>query len=101
MRLTRDDRRPAYLTEVHAALTALPGPDQVRLGVIAEQKNGPHLLTYRQVEHTHRPIPTALRQEQPDGAPSGQLARISADPLEARIPPPAKPATRPPARGPA
>ncbi len=86
MMLTLDDRRPAYLTEVHAALTALPGPDQVRLGVIAEQKNGPHLLTYRQAGHTHRLIATALRKEQPDGAPSGQLASICDDLLEASIP---------------
>jgi hypothetical protein len=86
MMLTLDDRRPAYLTEVHAALIALPGPDQVRLGVIQEQKNGPHLLTYRQVEHTHRLIATALRKEQPDGAPSGQLASICDHLLEASIP---------------
>ncbi len=86
MMLTLDDRRPAYLTEVHRALTALPGPDQVRLGVIAEQKNGPHLLTYRQAGHTHRLIATALRKEQPDGAPSGQLASICDDLLEASIP---------------
>ena len=86
MMLTLDDRRPAYLTEVHAALTALPGPDQVRLGVIAEQKNGPHLLTYRQAGHAHRLIATALRNQQPDGAPSGQLASICDDLLEASIP---------------
>jgi len=86
MMLTLDDRRPAYLTEVHRALTALPGPDQVRLGVIEEQKNGPHLLTYRQAGHTHRLIATALRKEQPDGAPSGQLASICDDLLEASIP---------------
>jgi hypothetical protein len=86
MMLTLDDRRPAYLTEVHAALIALPPPDQVRLGVIEEQKNGPHLLTYRQAGHTHRLIATALRKEQPDGAPSGQLASICDHLLEASIP---------------
>ena len=33
MMLALDDRRPAYLTEARAALTALPGADQARLGV--------------------------------------------------------------------
>jgi len=40
MLLTLDDRRPACLTEVRAALTALPGPDQARLGVLEEWKTG-------------------------------------------------------------
>jgi hypothetical protein len=36
MMLTLEDDRPAHLTRVHAALTALPGPDQARLGVTEE-----------------------------------------------------------------
>jgi hypothetical protein len=45
MMLTLADRRPAHLTEVHAALTGLPEGDQIRLGVIEDWKNGPHQLT--------------------------------------------------------
>ena len=44
--------RPAHLTRVHQALTSLPEDDQRRLGVIADWKHGPHLLTYRQTECT-------------------------------------------------
>jgi hypothetical protein len=36
------DGRNAYLTEAHAALTALPGHDQERLGVVTGWKTGPH-----------------------------------------------------------
>lgn len=50
--LTLASRRPAFLTEVHEALTALPADDLPRLGVTEEWKHGPHLLTYRQVERT-------------------------------------------------
>ena len=32
MMLALADRRPAHLTEIHAALTALPAADQHRLG---------------------------------------------------------------------
>jgi hypothetical protein len=54
MALTLADHRPAHLTRVHDTLTSLPAGDQVRLGVIAGWKNGPHLLTYRQTERTFR-----------------------------------------------
>ena len=37
------DRRPAFLTEVHQALTRLPEADQRRLVVLAQWKTGPHL----------------------------------------------------------
>ena len=50
MCLAPADHRPAHLTRVHQALTSLPGDDQRRLGVIADWKHGPHLLTYRQTE---------------------------------------------------
>jgi hypothetical protein len=86
MQLTLADDRPAHLTRVHQALLALPGPDQVRLGVIEDWKNGPHQLTYRQVEHTFGLVVTALGKEHPDGAPSGVLASILDDLLEASIP---------------
>ena len=86
MMLTLDDRRPAYLTEVHAALIALPEPDQARLGVMEEQKNGPHQLTYRQVERTFNLMADALAKDHPDGAPSDALARTCDDLLEASIP---------------
>src|SRR5215471_4066349 len=52
MCLTQADGRPAHLTRVHQALTSLPEDEQRRLGVVAEWKNGPHQLTYRQTERT-------------------------------------------------
>ena len=52
MCLTQADGRPAHLTRVHQALTALGEDDQWRLGVIADWKDGPHQLTYRQTERT-------------------------------------------------
>jgi hypothetical protein len=86
MMLALADGRPAHLTRVHQALTALPEPDQERLGVISDWGNGPHQLTYRQVEHTHRIITRALAKEQPDGAPSRDLQRACDVLLEASIP---------------
>src|SRR5436853_151687 len=52
MCLAHADHRPAHLTRVHQALTALSEGEQRRLGVIADWKNGPHQLTYRQTERT-------------------------------------------------
>jgi hypothetical protein len=86
MMLALDDGRPAYLTEAHAALTSLPGADQIRLGVIADWKTGPHQLTYRQTEHTCRLIATALGKDTPDGAPSDDLQAACDQLLEASIP---------------
>jgi hypothetical protein len=87
MMLTLDDRRPAFLTRIHAALTALPGPDQARLGVTEHWHNGPHQLTYRQTERTFHLIADALATEQhPAGAPSPTLTRTCDDLLEASIP---------------
>jgi hypothetical protein len=86
MQLTLADDRPAHLTRVHAALTALPGPDQARLGVLQDWKTGPHQLTYRQVEHTFSLVVKALAKQHPDGAPSDDLARACDDLLEASIP---------------
>jgi len=86
MMLTLADRRPAHLTELHQALTGLPADDQVRLGVTEDWSSGPHQLTYRQVERTFNLVADALAKQHPDGAPSGVLARICDDLLEASIP---------------
>src|SRR5262249_37846672 len=86
MQLAAGDRRPAYLTEIHAALTSLTEHDQARLGVTAGWKTGPHQLTYRQVEHTFRLITRALSKPEPDGAPSAGLQRLCDQLTEASIP---------------
>jgi hypothetical protein len=86
MMLTLADRRPAHLPEVHAALTALPGADQARLGVTEQWKTGPHQLTYRQAERTFGLITKALAKDTPDGTPSAALATMLDDLLEASIP---------------
>jgi hypothetical protein len=86
MLLTLADRRPAHLTEVHAALTALPEAGQARLGVTGDWDTGPHQLTYRQVEYTFSLVTATLSKDQPDGAPSADLARICDSLPEASIP---------------
>jgi hypothetical protein len=86
MHLTLADGRPAHLTRVHAALTGLPEHDQERLGVSTAWKTGPHQLTYRQVEHTHRLITLALAKTEPDGAPSRNLQQLCDALTEASIP---------------
>ena len=87
MMLALADRRPAHLTEIHAALTALPPADQWRLGVTEDWKTGPHQLTYRQAERTFGLITAALAKDTPDGTPSAALATVLDDLLEASIPP--------------
>jgi hypothetical protein len=86
MCLAQADHRPAHLTRVHQALTALPGGDKARLGVVADWKDGPHPLTYRQTERTFGLVIAALARDEPDGLPSGALAGICDDLLEASIP---------------
>jgi hypothetical protein len=86
MMLTLADRRPAHLTEIHAALTALPPADQRRLGVTEDWRSGPHQLTYRQAERTFGLITAALEKQKPDGTPSAALATVLDDLLEASIP---------------
>ena len=86
MCLAQADHRPAHLTRVHQALTSLPEDDQRRLGVIADWKHGPHLLTYRQTERTFGLVADALGKDEPDGLPSGPLQRICDDLLEASVP---------------
>ncbi len=78
MMLALADGRPAHLTRVLEALTGLPEDDQKRLGVIEDWKNGPHQLTYRQVEHTNRVINKVLDKQQPDGAPSPACSNCAA-----------------------
>ena len=94
MLLTLAGHRPAHLTRVHQALTALPYADRIRLGVIAAWKTGPHLLTYRQTERTYGLVAGALEKEHPDGAPSAVLAEIPGALLEASIPDGHKDTTR-------
>jgi hypothetical protein len=84
--LTQADHRPAHLTRVHQALTALPEADQARLGVIAEWKHGPHLLTYRQTERTFGMVAAALARDEPDGLPSAALSASCDDLIEASVP---------------
>jgi hypothetical protein len=94
MMLSQADQRPAHLTRVRDALTALPEHDQVRLGVIEDWTDGPHLLTYRQTERTFGLVASALDNDHPDGLPSGQLQRICDALLEASIPAEFKDASR-------
>lgn len=86
MMLALADGRPAHLTRAREALLALPEDDQKRLGVIEDWKDGPHQLTYRQVEHTNRLITRALAKDHPDGAPSPDLQRVCDQLTEASIP---------------
>jgi hypothetical protein len=90
MLLALADGRPAHLTRAHAALTSLPEHDQKRLGVIEDWADGPHQLTYRQVEHTSRLITRALAKAEPDGAPSAGLQQLCGQLTEASIPGPFK-----------
>jgi len=68
--------RPAHLTRVHRALLALPRAAQRRLGILADWENGPHRLTYRQVEYTFRLVTAALGKDAPDGLPPPGLQGI-------------------------
>ena len=93
MLLVLADHRPAHLTRVHRALTALPEDDQRRLGVITDWNNGPHQLTYRQAEYTFGLAARALAADKPGGLPSPALQAICDDLLEASIPEEFKDAT--------
>ena len=76
MCLAQADHRPAHLTRIHQALTALNDEDQRRLGVLADWKHGPHQLTYRQTERTFRLVTGAVGKDEPDGLPSPALQAI-------------------------
>jgi hypothetical protein len=86
MCVAQADHRPAHLSRVHQALVSLPEPDQWRLGVIANWKNGSHQLTYRQTERTFGLVTAALGKDQPDGLPSQPLQAVCDDLLEASVP---------------
>src|SRR5712691_3332663 len=94
MCLAQADHRPAHLTRVHQALISLPGDDRRRLGVIADWKHGPHLLTYRQTERTFGLVARALGKDEPGGQPSQALQAVCDDLLEASIPAGFKDASR-------
>jgi hypothetical protein len=95
MCLAMADGRPAHLTRVHQALTALPADEQRRLGVIADWKNAPHQLTYRQTEYTFALTADAVAKDEPGGLPSRALQAICDDLLEASVPEQFKNASRP------
>ena len=84
--LAAADHRPAHLTRVHQALVSLPADDQVRLGVIADWRHGPHRLTYRQTEYTFGLVAKALGKDEPDGLPSPALQAVCDDLVEGSIP---------------
>ena len=86
MLLALADGRPAHLTRVHQALVSLPEGEQRRLGVLADWKDGPHLLTYRQAEYTFGLLARALAKDEPDGLPSRELQRACDCLLEASVP---------------
>jgi hypothetical protein len=94
MCLAQADHRPAHLTRVHQALVSLPADQQRRLGVIADWKHGPHLLTYRQAEYTFGLAADAVAKDEPDGLPSRALQAICDDLLEASVPAQFKDASR-------
>ena len=85
MLLVACEGRPAHLSRVHEALLALPEADQRRLGVLAEWKSGPHVLTYRQVERTLGLVARALAKAEPDGEPSRALSENLDALLEASV----------------
>ena len=86
MCLAQADHRPAHLTRVHQALTGLTDDDQRRLGVVADSKHGPHLLTYRQTERTSGLVAAALGKDEPGGLPSQALRAACDDLPEASVP---------------
>jgi hypothetical protein len=86
MCLTQAGGRPARLTRVRRALTSLPEAEQRRLGVPADWKGGPHLLTYRQTEYTFGLAARALAKDEPDGLPSPELQAVCGQLLEASVP---------------
>lgn len=86
MLITQADGRPAHLTRVHHALIGLDGADRRRLGIEVDWADGPHLLTYRQVERTFGLVVDALTKERPDGEPSDALCAVMDALLEASVP---------------
>jgi hypothetical protein len=93
MLLAAADGRPAHLTRVHQALTGLPERERIRLGVVARWKQGPHELTYRQVERTLALVARALAKPEPDGHPSEPLQHLLDALIEASVQVPGEPAS--------
>lgn len=85
MLLVATEGRPAHLRRVHQALLALSEPDRFRLGVIAAWKQGPHTLTYRQLEYTFARVVKVLSKAKPDGSPSETLSEVTDALLEASV----------------
>ena len=85
MTLAMLDGRDALLTNVLQALLALPEADQRRLAVIADWSDGPHTLSYRQLEYTLSLIVAKLAKEQPDGTPSELFSEVLDRLLEASV----------------
>lgn len=81
------DGRPAHLTRIHDVLVGLDEPDRRRLGVVVDWKNGPHTLTYRQVERTFALVVAALGAGASPGEPAGALSDFVDALMEASIPP--------------
>jgi hypothetical protein len=86
MCLAAADHRPARLTRVHQALTSLPEDDQRRLGVTADWKGGPHVLTCRQAGYTFGLVAGAPGKDEPDRLPSARLQHTCDGLLEASVP---------------
>ena len=89
----RRRRPPAHLVRVHHALLDLDTQDRHRLGIIADCKHGPHLLSYRQTERTFGLVVKALSRDTPDGTPSERLSEILDALLEASVQVLGEPAT--------
>jgi hypothetical protein len=85
MLIALSDERPAHLRRIHQALICLPEADKQRLGVIAQYKGGPHLLSYRQTERTFGLVSKTLSKERPDGEPSQILSEITDALIEASV----------------
>ena len=80
MQLALDDRRPACLTEIHAALTSLPDADQARLGVTEDWHGRPHQLTYRQTERTFGLVVKALSTVTGFAVDASLLEKVASEP---------------------
>jgi hypothetical protein len=85
--------RPAHLRRVHQTLLALGAHEHRRLGIIAEWKQGPHQLTYRQTERTFGLVIDELSRDTPDGTPTQTLSQILDALLEASVQVLGEPAT--------
>jgi hypothetical protein len=55
-------------------------------GALADWRDGPHPLTYRQTEYTFGLVTGALGKDEPDGRPSRELQRACDGLLEAAVP---------------